>query len=488
MKHSSASVFFSRKNFGLIFGLVVFLIFILLPAPEGLSPQAMRVAAVTLLMAIWWVTEALPIYATALAPMALFPLLGVLEAQATAVNYGHHFILLLIGGFIIAAALERHGLHRRFALTTIKLIGASRRKLVLSFMLASAFLSMWIANVTVALLMTPIAMAVLNRLENEQADSRFGVALLLAIAYAANIGGVGTLIGTPTNLVLPGVLKSAFPDSLEITFFSWMAVGLPVVIILLPVAFFYLIRYFSISGKADDSPKIIQSQLDALGAMNQAEKRVLIIFVLAAAGWIFRSDFQLGALEISGWASLLGVEKFVTDATVAIFFTMLLFALPSGVKQGERMMDWETANRIPWGMGVLVGGGFALAKAYSATGLAKWLGGQMTFLQNLPLLLTILLIALFLIFFTEVNTNTGTANIFLPVLASVAVAQNADPLLLLFPATFACSCVFCLPSGTGVNAVVFGSGKITLPEMARCGFLLNIAGALLIGVVVYLMI
>lgn len=477
----------NRRTIGLTLGLGLFLLLLLLPAPEGAGPRAMRAAAVTVLMAVWWVSEAIPIAATALVPMAAFPLLGVLDSASTAENYGHNYVLMLLGGFFLAKAIELRGLHRRIALNTLKILGHSRRRIIFSFMLATAFLSMWIANVAVTLLMLPIAMALVDK-ESESGFPQpdFGLALMLSIAYAASVGGTGTLIGTPPNMVFAGMVSTLYPSAPEISFFQWMLLGMPLVVLLLPVTWLYLLRYFRISGSFSGSREVIAAELAAMGSMSIGEKRVLGVFVLTGLGWILRKDFVFGRLTVPGWGTLLGVGEYVHDATVAIFATLLLFLIPSGEEDRGRLLDWKSAESVPWGVVVIVGGGYAIARSFAETGLAEWIGGEATFLSGLPTLAVLLAVVFMVTFLTEINSNTATANIFLPVLATMALANAAHPFLFMIPATIACSCAFCLPSGTGTNAVVFASGKVTIPEMAKCGFLLNFISIAVVTLVAYL--
>ena len=476
----------NRQTTGLFVGLFLFLIMILLPVPQGLTPEAMRAGAVTLLMATWWMTEAIPISATALVPLALFPLMNVIDAKTVAANYGHNYVLMLLAGFFIAKAIEMHGLHRRIALAIIQRIGTSRRRLVLSFMVATAFLSMWIANVAVTLLMLPIGLAVIAREESETKEQdAFGLTLMLAIAHAASIGGTGTLIGTPPNMVFAGMVKSLYPAAPEISFFDWMLIGIPLVIIFLPITWLYLVKYHHIEGNFSGSEEVIQKEVDALGTMSKAEKRVLVIFILTALGWIFRRGFTIDQTVIPGWAALLGVEDMVHDSTIAVVAALAMFLIPTGEGQ-KRLLDWQSAESVPWGVPLIVGGGYSIAKGFSETGLATWIGNELAFISILPLFVILLLVVLFMTFITEINSNTATANIFLPVLATMAVAGQAHPFLLMIPATFACSCAFMLPSGTGPNAVVFGSGRVTIPQMSRTGLWLNLISVVVVTLAMYL--
>ena len=485
-----------RKVIGLYLGLIIFITILLLPTPDGMLPEAKRAAAVTLLMSIWWITEAIPISATAFLPMILFPLLGILDAGSTAVNYGHNYVLMLLAGFIIAKAFEIHNLHRRTALTIIKYLGTSRQLIILSFMLATALLSMWIANVAITLLMLPIGIAIIAKEaengDSQETESKFGLALMLSIAYSASIGGIGTLIGTPPNMIFAGMIKTLYPEAGDISFVQWMMVGIPLVIIFLPITWLYLVKYFRIKGSFSGSKELIEDELHNMGPMTKAEKRVLIIFILTGLGWIFRKDIQLGSFTISGWASMLGVAEYVHDSTVALFSVILMFIIPTGEKNSKsgkqltHLLNWKDAENVPWGVVMIVGGGYAIAKGFANTGLAEFIATRITIFDILPIFLVVLVVVFFMTLLTEINSNTATANTFLPILATMAVAASAHPFLLMIPGTIACSCSFLLPSGTGTNAVIFGSGRVTIPEMFKCGLFLSIIGIFVVTLVGYL--
>ena len=297
------------SRIGLFLGVFLLLLFLLLPTPEGMQPKAMRAAGVALLMAVWWVTEAIPIYATAFVPMVFFPMLGVLDSETTAANYAHNYVLMLLGGLIIAKAIEAQNLHKRIALLTVRTFGTDRRRIILSFMLATAFLSMWLANIAVTLMMLPIAMAVVEKEESSGKAERFGLALMLGLAYSASIGGMGTIVGTPPNLVFAGMIEKLYPDAPDVTFLDWIVIGLPLVVLLLPVAWWYIVRYFKIQGRLEGSMTIIREELRALGKMSVGEKRVLGVFVLTSLGWILRKDLDFGGFKITGWATLLGLKE-----------------------------------------------------------------------------------------------------------------------------------------------------------------------------------
>ena len=477
----------STKNIGLLAGGLVFLFLLFAPVPDGLSATAMNAAAVALLMTIWWVTEAIPIAATALLPLVLFPLLEILPAEETAANYGHNYVLMLLAGFILSKAIELHHVHRRIALTLMNVIGSSRKKIMLSFMIASAVLSMWIANVAVALLMLPIAIAIINKeKETSNSQSGFGIALMLCIAYSCSVGGTATLIGTPPNMVFIGIVEKLYPNAPQISFFQWMMIGFPLVLIFIPTIWIYLTKYFKIDGAFEGGHQVINKELKELGPITSAERRVLYIFIFTAIGWIFRRDFAFDNFTLPGWSSLLGIQEYVHDSTVAIFSVLLLFIIPTGLKKGERLITWKEAEKVPWGVVMIVGGGYAIAESFGSTGLAPWLGNELQFIAGWPPLLVIVSVIALMTFLTEINSNTATANIFLPVLGTLAVASGQHPYMLMIPATIACSFAFMLPSGTGTNAVIFGSEQMSIPQMARCGLWLNLISIILLTILLYL--
>jgi sodium-dependent dicarboxylate transporter 2/3/5 len=438
-------------------------------------------------MAIWWMTEPIPIYVTAFLPMVLFPLLKVLPAGETAVNYGHDLVLMMISGFFIAKAIETQNLHKRIALVLIRALGTSRPRILLSIMIATAFLSMWIANVTAALMMLPIGLAIISTEEfHGNANAKFGTAIMLGIAYASSIGGVATLIGTPTNLIFSGMMANLFPMAPKISFLVWLKIGLPVLIIFLPLIWYYLTFHFKITGSIPGSRDLINEEIKGIGKMSVGEKRVMYIFIFTVIGWVFREGFVFDQVTIPGWAKLMGLDEYVSDSTVGMFSAMLLFMLPAGNK--KRLLDWKSASQIPWGVGVIVGGGFAMAASFKATGLADWLGARLAFVSSYPTLIVLLIIVVFILIFTEFNSNTATVNIFLPVFASMAVAGGINPIFLMLPATFAASFDFIMPAGTGPNTVIFASDRVTASEMARCGIGIKIFSMVLLPFILYLLI
>ena len=450
--------------------------FLLLPVPAGLTPPAWYMLGVTLWMAIWWIAEAVPIPATALLPIVLFPLLGILPAAEATQAYANHLIYLFMGGFMIAVAMERWQLHRRLALHVIRAVGTAPARLVLGFMLATALLSMWISNTATAMLMVTIGMAVLRQLlpGDDGFDSPLGTALMLGIAYAASIGGVATLIGTPPNAVLAAVLDHTY--GIDLQFGTWMRFALPLSLVMLLLSWWYLTRLaFPLKDvQSGESAQHIEAELRKLGRASAAEKRVAVVFGAVALLWIFR-----GLIE---WAPLQAVK----DSTIAIAGALLLFVLPAGDSDNSRLLDWQTAVRIPWDIIILFGGGLSLAAGFSETGLTAWLAEQLRVLQGAPLPLLILGTGALVIFLTEVTSNTATASLMLPVVAALAHALQVPPLLLMVTATLCASFAFMLPVATPPNAIVFGSRCIHMAQMARAGLWLNIIGVLLITLFVYL--
>ncbi|HHJ80103.1 MAG TPA: DASS family sodium-coupled anion symporter, partial [Candidatus Tenderia electrophaga] len=442
-----------RQQVGLFLGPGLFVLLLLLPVPDGMSAQAMAVLAVTLLMAVFWISEAIPIPATALIPIALFPLLGVMPTAKVTVSYGNHLIFLFMGGFLIAMAIERWHLHKRIALHTVSLVGVTPNRVVLGFMIATAFLSCWISNTATAMLMVTIGMAVLQQLSGSKeqgalAQSNFGIALMLGIAYAASIGGVATLIGTPPNAILAGVVERQY--GYTIGFAEWMLFAMPLSIVMLALAWFYLTR-IAFRHDVTELPggkAVIREQLAALGPMSKPEQRVLAVFLLVVAAWLFRGLLPFAAL------------KDVTDSAVAILGALLLFMIPADLKKGQFLLDWKTAVNIPWDIMILFGGGFALAAGFAASGLTEWLGSQLSLLQSANLVVLIAAVVVMVIFLTEVTSNTATASLLLPVMAGFAMAADVPALSLMAAVALASSFAFMLPVATPPNAIVFSSRQV----------------------------
>ncbi len=487
------SGFSTRKALGLVLGPVLFGLTLALPRPGGLSPEGHATLATAILMAWWWITEAIPIPATALVPLVAFPVLGVLPAKQVAPSYGDANIFLFMGGFFVAMAMEKWGLHRRIALYIVRLVGTSPRRVLLGFMTATAFLSMWISNTATTLMMLPIGLAVIRHVEAfvEQGvledDPRFKTALMLSIAFSASIGGIGTLIGTPPNIVFVASLRKLFPEAPEIGFMQWLSIGLPLVVVFLPIAWLY-ISYVALPIRLKEIPggrELIDEELRRMGPMGAGERGVLIVFLLMALGWMWRADIHLGSFTIPGWASLVGLQGKVHDSTVAIAAALLLFFIPADRRRGLFLLDWETAVRIPWGILLLFGGGIALAQGFSRTGLAQWIGEHLTKLGGVPVPITIVITASLLVILTEFTSNTAVTTIFMPILAATAIGSGEDPLLLMVTGTIAASLAFMLPVATPPNAIVFGSGYVRLPEMVRVGVILDLIGIVIVLILMY---
>lgn len=465
------------KLLGLVLGPVSFILILFFFRPEGLSVQANAVLASTIWIAIWWITEAIPIAVTALLPLVLFPLSGGLDLSSTSGAFGHKYVFLYMGGFIIAIAIEKWNLHRRIALNIIKLIGSDIRKIILGFMMATAFLSMWISNTATAVMMLPIGLAIIKQLQDnpdtvEDENQTFGKALMLAIAYSASIGGVATLIGTPPNLVLAGVILDTY--GYEITFMQWFAFGLPISIILIFICWKYLTKYaFRFKQKSFPGGKQeIQRLLSGLGRITYEEKIVALVFTLTAFCWITRSVLLQKLLPA------------LDDTIIAIFFAIALFLIPSK-KKGEQVINWEEAIKMPWGIILLFGGGMALAKGFESSGLAEWIGSQMTTLSGLPILILILVLIASVNFLTEITSNLATTAMLLPVLAPMALTIDVHPFVLMVGAAVAASCAFMLPVATPPNAVVFGSGYLRIPDMVGKGLFMNIISIFILTFFVY---
>jgi len=486
---SKRNVYSRGQMVGLFLGILLFSVVLFLPTAEGLTPEAQRVGAVAILMIVWWVTEALPLYATALLPILLFPLLGILNAKQVATPYAEPTIFLFMGGFCLAIAMQRWGLHRRIAFYTIRLLGTQPRQLLLGFMVATALLSMWVSNTATTMMIYPIGLAIISQLAPARGSlagvNGFGIALMLGIAYAANIGGVGTLIGTPPNAIFVGQSKLLFPELTEVNFFNWMLIGIPFVLLFLPITWLYLSHKYIKASNTDGELKALRKTFQDLGPVSRGEWGVFVVFMLTVCGWLFRNDIDLGFMILSGWANFLGVQEWVQDATVAIAAALLLFVVPVNLKKGEFLLNWEWAVKIPWGILILFGGGFALALGFQETGLATWMGQGLSGLSSVPLLLLIFVLCIVFTLAGEVASNTAMAAAMMPILGATAVAMGVHPFLLMIPATMAASSGFMLPVATPPNAIVFGSGALTIRQMVSAGVVLDLVGAILITLVVY---
>ncbi len=427
----------------------------------SLSDDAALVAGITALCACWWVLEPIPIPATSFIPLALLPLLGILTPSQVAEAYGNPLILLLMGGCILSMAMERSGAHKKIALIMVHAFGGgSSRRVVFGFMVASAVLSMWISNTATTLMLLPVALAVVSSSENKA----LAVPLLLGICYAASIGGMGTPIGTPPNLILMRVYEEHTGDS--VSFLRWMMWCVPVVVIFVPLVGFWLTRNLSCRAGFD---------LPEKERWTSEQRRVMWIFVITALAWMTRSD------PFGGWKGLLGVPQ-ANDASVALIAVVAMFLVPNG--RGGKLLDWQAAVRIPWGMLILFSGGIALAKGFVESGLADFLASGIGGLVALPMLLMMFLICIGVTFLTEVTSNTASTSLLMPVLVVAAMSAGTDPLLMMVPAALSASCAFMLPVATAPNAIVFGSGQVKISDMVRYGAVLNILGAVVISVII----
>ncbi|WP_224488057.1 SLC13 family permease [Robertkochia flava] len=466
----------SRKNIFIILGPLLFFAMQALDTPGGMPDAAWDVLSAVVWIALWWITEAVPIAVTALLPIVLFPLTGAQDLASTTASYGHKYIFLYMGGFILAIAIEKWDLHKRIALHIISLIGTNVTRIILGFMVATAFMSMWISNTATSVMMLPIAMSIISQLKDNpatEADENkiFGKALMLSIAYSASIGGIATLIGTPPNLVLAGYVQEVY--DIEITFFQWLKFGLPISVVLLAISWFYITRKaFTFKQKEFPGGKAeIRRLITELGPIKREEKMVLAVFVFTAFCWITRSFL---------------LQKFlpqIDDTIIAMFAGILLFCLPA--KGSRRLINWKEAVKMPWGIMILFGGGMALAAAFETSGLAVWMGSTMTLLKFLPLVLLVILIITSVNFITEMTSNLATTAMLLPILAPIAVSLNVNPYILMVATTVAASCAFMLPVATPPNAVVFGSGYLRIPDMIRTGIWMNIISIILLSAFVY---
>ena len=462
-----------KKNislFGLIFGISVFLFFYISNPPQGLDRIAWLTAGVAILMTVWWVTEAIPIYATGLIPLLLFPMLDLFEIKVVATSYAHPLVLLFLGGFIIASAMEDSGLHKRIALKILSLSGTSPSKIIAGFMITTAILSMWVSNTASTIMMLPIATSVIAFFTSQQnvEKNTFAIPLLLSIAYAASIGGTATLIGTPTNIMLASILSDTY--DFKISFIDWFMIGLPVAAILIPIVWFFLTKViFQVSAKKSDALEHTLIEMNKeIGKPSATEKIVACIFFLTATLWIFRKTLN---------------EKFnfyLNDTSIGIMGALLLFIIPYG--SNKRACNWETANKIPWGVLFLVGGGIALSRAIKSSGLAEWIGSFSNYLYGLDIYILVFIAVALIILLTELNSNTATVATFSPILIIFAIGLEVNPLIFVIPTTIAASCAFMLPIATPPNAVIFGSGKVKINDMIKAGLLLNIISIFVVTV------
>ena len=466
----------THQKVGVVLGPAAALLIILSDAPAGLSDTGWTTAAIGVLMAVWWATEAVPIAVTALLPLVVFPLLGIASIQETAAPYSNKVIYLFLGGFIVAFAMQRWDLHRRIALSVLQVVGGDGRSLIGGFMLASALISMWVMNTSTTMMLLPIAISIITVIHksvgslDEKARADFQYALLLGVAYGATIGGMATLVGTAPNAMLAAFMQDN--HGIEIDFASWMMVGLPLSIVMLPLAWLALTRFvfqvdFQTSGEGRAELKKMK---DDLGNIKVPEIRVAIVFTIMALAWITRPLLA----QVPGLAAL-------DDSGIAMAGAIALFLIPSGDKSDPFLIRWRYAEKLPWSVLILFGGGLTLAGAVNRTGLAEWLGGNLQSVGMLPLAIIVIAVTTLIVFLTELTSNIATTATFLPVIAAIAYKSGIDPIVLTVPVTFAASCAFMLPVATPPNAIVFGSGLLTIPKMMRAGMALNIIGIIVVS-------
>jgi len=496
------SVRIRRKLALIVGGLALFALLVIGQPFSDLSHEAQHMLAVALLMGILWLGEAIPIPATALLPLVLYPFLGIMSSAKVAPHYANHLIFLFLGGFMIALTMERWNLHKRIALRIIRAIGTTPSRVVLGFMVASAFLSMWISNTATTMMMLPVAMAVVTQIaahaeegtDPALIEKNLGLVLMLGLAYSASIGGTGTLVGTAPNIVFAANYKTHFPDLPEIAFTEWMLVALPLVILFIPLVWWFLCRFaapmpISQLQTRDGAGEVIGRELDELGPMSRAEKFIGLVFITTAFLWVFRKPIMLGSFKIPGWSELFVQSTYLHDSTVAMAMGLLLMIVPVGLPAGLKLngkneifvLNWKTVQEgVPWGILFLFGGGFALAAGFRETGLDHWIGQQLMGVNGFPLWGIVLILCLGITFLTELTSNTATTMMMLPVIAGAAMGMGHHPLLLMLPVTISASFAFMMPVATPPNAIVFGSGWVKIPQMAKTGLTLNLIGAVLV--------
>lgn len=468
------------QRIGLILGPVLAAAILLSPPPAELTDDAWRVVALAVLMASWWATEAIPVPATSLLPLVWLPLFGITDAAGASTPYTQPVIFLLLGGFIIAMAMQRWHLHRRIALHILSAFGGHPAALVGGFMAASALLSMWISNTATTLMMLPIAVSVAQSVLGDKAARHpFTICLLLGVAYAASIGGLGTIIGTPPNAFVVAFVRET--QGVDIAFIEWMAFGVPAVLLMVPAAWFVLTRLafrFDVA-QATGGHEAVAHELKAMGPLTVPERRTAIVFGITALAWMS----LLLLRELPGLQHL-------SNMGIAVAGALAMFLVPAGGRtpRGTFLLDWDAAVKLPWGVVLLFGGGLSLAGAISDTGLAAWLGDALSGLTTLHLLILTAAVVAMIIFLTELTSNTATVAALVPVLAALAAAADFDPILLAAPAALAGSCAFMLPVATAPNAIVFASGHVTIPNMVTAGFRLNLLGIVIISALCYALV
>jgi sodium-dependent dicarboxylate transporter 2/3/5 len=472
----SAALTRDARAVGLVLGPLALGATFVIPPPEGMTPAAWHVAGIAALMATWWVTAPIPIPVTALMPMVLFPLLTIMPIRESTAPYADPVIFLFMGGFILGIAMQRWNLHARIGLSVLAKVGTSPKRLLAGMLISTAFVSMWVSNTSTAIMMLPVAISILALYDehaktDEISRRNLGIILVLAVAYASNIGGLGTLIGTPTNALLRGYMERE--HGVQIGFAQWMVLGVPLVIVMLIACWLILMRLFPVAaGTGTDATHVVTDQLRRLGRISAAEKRVAVVFAITAIAWITRPAFA-------------ALVPQVDDTVIAIAAAIALFFVPSGMAEGGRLLTWDDVKALPWGVLLLFGGGLSLAAAIGSSGLDDYVGASLGALENWPVFFVVAATSLMMIFLTELTSNTASAAAFLPLGGAVALGLGFDPLLITIPLTLAASCGFMMPVGTPPNAIAYASGRVTMGQMIRAGIWLNLVGIALILVVSY---
>jgi sodium-dependent dicarboxylate transporter 2/3/5 len=479
----------SFRKIALYAGPLLALVFTFWIDLDPAHPAVSRTAGIALWMALWWITEVVPLAVTALLPVFLFPLCGVMDGKAVAPIYFNHIIFLFVGGFMVALAMQRWNLHQRIALRILLSVGARPQGLLLGFIGATAFLSMWISNTATTMMMVPIALSIILRLEEtaeREVVRRYSIGIFLGVAYGASIGGIATPVGTPPNLAFMRILHILFPAAPEISFATWLLFAFPITVVFLLVLWLLLTALFVPRPVILPlNREVFEEQYRKLGPMTHEEKVVLADFLALAVLWLSRADLRLGALTLPGWSRLFANPGYFNDGTVAVALAVVLFLIPSRRDPGKRILDWETAAKLPWNIVLLFGGGFALAQGFKTSALDQWLGHQIEGVANLPPLWIIAVICLGVTFLTELTSNTATAQMFLPILGSLAEVIRVNPLALMIPATLSCSFAFMLPVATPPNAIIFGTERLSIRDMARVGIWLNLIGVVIVTTAVF---
>jgi sodium-dependent dicarboxylate transporter 2/3/5 len=478
-----------KKIVGFILAPLLFFGIVLFGDLDPDNPQVTYTLAIAVLMATWWVTEVIPIAITALVPIVLFPLLGIMDGKEVSNAYINHVIFLFIGGFIVALAMQKWNLHKRIALKILSVTGSSPARILLGFMLASSFLSMWISNTATAMMMVPILLSVLSKME-EHMDSidlkKYSIGLLLGVAYGASIGGIATLVGTPPNLSFVRIFQIMFPQAPEISFSDWFIFAAPLSLVFFIITWVYLYRRFRPKRGFNNLKEIdFKEEYKKLGSANFEQKSVFIVFVSLAILWLTRSSISFGNITIPGWSDLFNAPSYINDGTVAIGMALILYFIPSKQYPGKMLMDWQSTVKLPWNIILLFGGGFALASGFKESGLSNWFGEALSSAESLPPILIVIIIAFTITFLTELTSNTATIEMMLPILAGLAINIHINPLLLMIPATLSASMAFMLPVATPPNAIIFGSNRIRIMDMAKAGLVLNLIGVVLISLLSY---